>query len=288
MPFFGGRSYNSVPFEINHDHVFAALKRRPHFSYTEFPQSQSDLRVFPKFMWVCMLCVCPLLESCCFERQCPCFCRKEKGPVELELMVGPECELRGAPGDKVVGTYLWSGACGERQKWHWESSAWMSVERCSESFREKTRRKTLQPWNCSHKIPICLQLRYARLHCSPSDFSGATPSGPSSSRRLQQATSPGRELEHCSLAPGDTAEGCQVQGRDGTVFSLSSSFCPAYWQRISHQLLSVPPLTLTSWGHPTGPITHHSQFWCLPRILGKLPSLPSPTDPCSQNIIILI
>ena len=239
-------------------------------------------------MWVSMLRVCPLLESCYVLKGNALVFVERKGPVELELMVGPECELRGAPGDKVTGTYLWSGARGERQKWHWEPSAWVSVKRCSESFREKTRRKTLQPWNCSHKIPICLQLRYACLHCSPSDFSGATPSGPSSSRRLQQATSPGRELEHCSLAPGDTAEGCQVQGREGAVFSLSSSFCPAYWQRISRQLISVPPLTLTSWGHPTGPITHHSKFWCLLPILGKLPSLPSPTGPCSQRVIILI
>ena len=45
MPFLDGTSFNSVPFEINYDCLFAALRKKA--SYTEFPQSKSNLGVFP-------------------------------------------------------------------------------------------------------------------------------------------------------------------------------------------------------------------------------------------------
>lgn len=127
----------------------------------------------------------------------------------------------------------------------------VSGKRCSESFREKKEDKL----HSSHQIPVCLLVRYACLHSSPSDFSGATSlrhllTPPTHEISNEQQVQTGRELGSCSLALGDAAWGCQLQGRGGAISSLSASFCPAYWQRISH---CVPPLTLTRRGHPTGP-----------------------------------
>ena len=63
MPFLDGTSFNSVPFEINYDCLFAALKKKK-------LHTQSFLKANPTWVFFhssreCMLCVCPLLVFHC-------------------------------------------------------------------------------------------------------------------------------------------------------------------------------------------------------------------------------
>ena len=62
MPFLGGTSSNSVPFEINYGGLFAALKNNLHTQ--SFPKVNPTLLFFHSSC-ECTLCVCPLLGSHC-------------------------------------------------------------------------------------------------------------------------------------------------------------------------------------------------------------------------------
>ena len=62
MPFLGGTSSNSVPFEINYSCLLAALKNNLHTQ--NFPKVNPTLLFFHSSR-ECTLCVCPLLVPHC-------------------------------------------------------------------------------------------------------------------------------------------------------------------------------------------------------------------------------
>lgn len=96
-----------------------------------------------------------------------------KRVVELELMASPGWELRAH--EPVVVTGCWASTCesGHAGKGRNGSESLQAQGVCEDMLwitQGEKGRKTVEPWFRFHEIPICLQLRFACLHCSLSGF----------------------------------------------------------------------------------------------------------------------
>lgn len=166
---------------------------------------------------LCLVCFLHAVLSAgfllCFAKRCPCFCGKSdgRGGMGLELTVGPECAGRAqdcscwlGPGQPPVKRGV-QGKAGVAMT----ALGWESVKRCSEFVYGGKGRKNAEPWNCSHKMPICLRRRLfsvwaSQVHCSGGHL-------PLEGWNKQQVRV-GGEGDHDSLAPGDKQRAATSSG----------------------------------------------------------------------------